>query len=340
MSNGYARRVGLLVKYQKADISEEISKFLVGFTYTDESSDKADELTITLEDKEGLWHGEWLPQKGDKIHASFYVLNWMGKENKQMLPCGTFTLDEYSLSGPPDQVTLKGQSVPITSSIKTPKTRAWKNVKLSQIAMDMAANSGLKVLFECPSDPSYDHVDQVKENDVSFLCKLCKKAGISLKVTDSQLVLFDEATYEAKAADLVLIRGTSNILDWNFEGTTNDTAYGSCRVRYKDPKTGKTIEHHYKPRNSNGGPVLEINEMVRNKEEARQLAMKRLRTKNKTENKASLSIMGDIRFLAGVTVIVKGFRRFDGKYIIQKASHKVTDGYVTDLELTKCLEGY
>ena len=340
MSNSYARRVGLLVKYQKADISEDISKYLVGFSYVDEASDKADELTITLEDKEGLWHGDWLPKKGDKIHASFYVMNWSGKENKQMLPCGTFTMDEFSLSGPPDEVTLKGQSVPVTSSIKTPKTRSWKKVKLSQITMDMAANSGLKVLFECPSDPSYEHVDQIKESDISFLCKLCKKAGISLKVTDSQLVLFDEATYEAKASELYLIRGTSNILAYNFEGTTNDTAYGSCRVRYKDPKTGKVIEHHYKPRDSNGGPILEINEMVRTKEEARQLAMKRLRAKNKMETKCTFSIMGDIRFLAGVTVSLKGYKCFDGKYIIQKASHKVTGGYVTDLELTKCLEGY
>ena len=340
MSKDYARRVGLLVKYQKADISEEIAKFLVGFSYTDEASDKADELTITLEDREGLWHGDWLPQKGDKIHASFYVMNWSGKEDKQMLPCGTFTLDEFSLSGPPDEMTLKGQSVPVTSSIKTPRTRAWKKVKLSQIAMDMAANSGLKVLFECPSDPSYEHVDQIKESDVSFLCKLCKKAGISLKVTDSQMVLFDEATYEAKSTELMLIHGTSNILGYNFDWTTDDTAYGSCRVRYKDPKTGNMIEYHYKPRNSNGGPVLEINEMVRNEEEARQLAMKRLRAKNKMETKCTFSIMGDIRFLAGITVTVKGFSRFDGKYIIQKASHKVTDGYVTDLELTKCLEGY
>lgn len=335
-----ARRVGLVVKYQKTDISQDLAKYITGFSYTDEASDKADELTISLEDKEGLWHGDWLPKKGDKIQASFYIENWSGKENKQMLPCGSFTIDEFSLNGPPDEVTLKGQSVPVTGTIKTPKTRAWKKVKLSQIVMDIASASGLKALYECPSDPSYEHVDQVKESDIAFLSKLCKKAGISLKVTDSQLVLFDEATYEAKAAELMLIKGTSNILDYNFDATTNDTAYGSCRVRYKDPKTGKVIEHHYKPRDSNGGPVLEINEMVRTKEEARQLAMKRLRGKNKMETKVSFTIMGDIRFLAGVTVTIKGFRVFDGKYIIQKASHSVVGGYTTDLELTKCLEGY
>ena len=68
--------------------------------------------------------------------------------------------------------------------------------------------------------------------------------------------------------------------------------------------------------------------------------MKRLRQKNKQEFKASFSVAGDVRLVAGVTVDVKGFQSFDGKYIVSKATHNVTGGYTVDIELRQVLEGY
>lgn len=340
MTSHLARRVTLLIYYEKANITKEVNEYLIGFSYTDESSEVADSISIVLEDKEGLWHGSWLPMKGDIIRASFGVENWMGKKSKEFLPCGQFTVDEFSMTGPPDTVEIKGQSVPVKSNIKTPKTKPWKKIKLSQIAADIAMQAGIKLLFECQEDTLYEHIEQIKESNLAFLSKLCKRGGISLKVTDSQIVLFDEATYESKSSELIIIRGESNVLDYGFDGTTNDTAYGSCRIRYKSPKTNKLIEYHYTPKDSNKGPILEISEAVSNKEEARKVAMKRLRSKNKLENTAKFTLLGDIRFIAGVTVTVKGWKVFDGKYIIKSATHNLVGGYTVGLELTKCLEGY
>ena len=64
-----SRRVELKVNYQGIDISRDIAKHLVSFSYTDNATNEADDLEITLEDSEGLWHGDWLPEKGDLIHA-------------------------------------------------------------------------------------------------------------------------------------------------------------------------------------------------------------------------------------------------------------------------------
>lgn len=50
--------------------------------------------------------------------------------------------------------------------------------------------------------------------------------------------------------------------------------------------------------------------------------------------------MGDTRLVSGVTIELKGWKKFDGKYIVQKANHVAIGGYKTDIELTKCLEGY
>lgn len=335
-----ARRVHLIVRYEKTDISKDIAQYMIGCTYTDNASNKADDISITLEDKEGLWHGLWLPRKGDLIHASFYVENWSGKKSKQMLPCGSFTIDKFDISGPPDVVSLQGQSVPVNSDIKnTKKTKAWKKVNLSKVAMDIAGASGLTCLFESKDDPYYQSIDQIKQSDIVFLQGLCKKEGISLKITHNQLVLFDETVYEAKEPVIKIIKGESNVLTYGFSSDTVDTAYSACQVRYTDPKTNKVLQHTHKIPGAKG-PTLQVNEKVSSIDEAKRLSQKRLREKNKLENTANFSLVGDIRLVAGVTVIIQGWKSFDGKYIIQSATHNIIGGYTTDIEITKCLEGY
>ena len=331
-----SRRVELKVNYQGTDISRDIAKHLVGFSYTDNATNEADDLEITLEDSEGLWHGDWLPEKGDLIHASFSVKNW--EDGDRTLPCGTFTIDEISLDGPPDTVSLKGQSVPVVSSVKhTKKTKSWKKVNLSQIAGDIAKKSKLKLMFECSEDPKYESVDQVKQSDISFLQKLCTREGISLKVTDNKMVLFEQKVYEQSEVVETYLKGESNVLSYGFSTSSNDTAYGSCRVRYTNSATNEVIEYTTKV---GDGPQLEVNEQVKSVEEAKRLSSQRLREKNMKEYQANLSVLGNVNLVSGVTIELKGWRKFDGKYMIQKATHKVIGGYTTDLELTKCLEGY
>lgn len=86
--------------------------------------------------------------------------------------------------------------------------------------------------------------------------------------------------------------------------------------------------------------MLEVNEKVNSTEEAHELAKKRLREKNTQQFTASFSMLGDVQLVAGATVKLKGFQSFDKKYKITKATHKLTGGYTTDIELKQVLEGY
>ena len=43
--------------------------------------------------------------------------------------------------------------------------------------------------------------------------------------------------------------------------------------------------------------------------------------------------MGDLRFVGGSNVTISGFGAFDGKYVIEKATHTVGDAYTTKLDL-------
>lgn len=430
MSNkDYARKTEIRLKFEGEDISEDINKYLISLTYTDNESDQADDLQVTIDDKEDIWLGDWLntpaqpppptpkpsgwkigdtvtvinarPQyssygtgkpgknlkgykgkvthlnlrpnipypihvdykgwfaenqvekagekqetitqapgaKGATISATIVQKNWNSDGKDKTLDCGTFEVDNVSGSGPPTKLSIKATSVFHTSTIRRQKkTKAWENIYLKSIADEIARKNGMKCMFESSYNPHYSRREQVEESDIVFLQELCKKAGISLKVTDKVIVLFEAAMYEKKAAVATLRKGSSNIIRYGFSTSLNDTSYGSCKVSYTDPKTKKTIEYTHKV--STNPQVLEINEKVTSAAEAKRLAMTQLREKNKGEFKMNFTLAGNLDLVAGVTVNVKGYGMFDGKYIIESATHKLTGGYTVDIAVRKVLEGY
>ena len=342
-----ARRTAVRLIFEGADITADVNKYLISLSYTDNEEDKTDDLQLTIDDREGVWLGSWLntpaAAKGSELAAVIIQKNWELDGKDRVLDCGIFEVDTVNGSGPPAKVTIKAASIPYSSTIRTQtKTKAWEQISLSAIAKEIAGASGLSCMYESSFDPFFTRKEQLQESDITFLQRLCKNAGISLKVTAKMIVLFDAAEYEQKDAVRVIKRGAADVSRWSFSTNLHDVSYSSCHVSYTDPQTAAVIEYTYTPRDADpSGQVLEINEKVSDREEARQLAMKRLRQKNKDEFKATFSLAGDARLVAGITVSVEDYGAFDGKYIIEKATHAVSSsGYKTDLTLRRVLEGY
>jgi phage protein D len=339
-----ARHVELQVFIDGTDASVSLNPYLISCAYTDNEEDKADDLTITLDDREGLWVDGWFPDKGAVIHVVAIQRNWTSDGSSRILDCGTFEVDTLDASGFPATVSIKSTSLPYSSSIRTATaTKAWEKIKLSGIANEIAGKHGMTAMFESDYDPFYKRKEQIQTSDITFLQGLCKDAGISLKTTAKMLVLFDEEKYEKLPEIYEIIKGNGEYTNYRFSSKTGDVSYGKCHVSYTDPATGKTIEYTYTPRDgdaSNDGQILEVNEKVTDREDARKLAMKRLRQKNKAEFSADFTLVGDCRLVAGVTVKVSGWGVFDGKYIIEAATHNFTGGYTVSVKLRRVLEGY
>lgn len=64
---------------------------------------------------------------GMVITAAIVRENWTGPGSVDMLDCGQFELDSVECSGPPDEITIKGTSLPFKAQIRqTKKTRAGR----------------------------------------------------------------------------------------------------------------------------------------------------------------------------------------------------------------------
>lgn len=437
-----ARRAGVEIAFDGADISNSIRPYLLSVTYTDDEEDEADDLQIRLQDRDGIWLTKWLNDAVDAaastvasasdagtITASYRVTpkiglnvrsgpgtsykrygalvcgttvevtgisggwatisyagktayvsadyiepvdeaealqqqtkgpstvlkiqcvivrkNWLGDGKDVILDCGQFELDTVNASGPPAAVVLKATSLPFTSQIRqTEKTKAWEGYTLSGIANEMARANGMTCLYESANDPYYERVEQYRTSDIAFLSQLCHDAGISLKVTNNILVLFDQAEYEAKSAAFTIKRGAGGYEKYKLDIGSADTLYSSCRVSYVDPNTGKCIEgvakvEDYKA-DSKNNQQLEVTAKVANAAEAKTLAEKRLRLHNKYTRSATFTLPGNPNATAGVTVTLEGWGGWDGKYIIKQAVHTVDadGGYSTQVKLRRVLEGY
>lgn len=283
---------------------------------------------------------------GLKIQGVFVRQNWNGDGKDKVLDCGQFELDSVKAAGPPATITIKGTSLPYSSQIRqTKKSKAWEACNLSALSNEMASANGMACMYLSTSDPYYARVEQYKASDIEFLSTLCHDSGISLKVTNNIIVLFDQATYEAKASVITIKRGAGGYMKYSLDVGEADTQYSSCRVSYVDPNTKKCIEaiayvKDYKA-DSKNNQQLEVTAKVSSIAEAKLLAEKRLRLHNKYEKTASFTLPGNPDLVAGVTVMLESWGAWNGKYIIKQAKHTIdNDGYTVQIKLRRVLEGY
>ncbi len=362
-----ARRVSVRIIFDGADITEDIAPYFRSLSYKDSEEDNSDTLQLDLQDRDSIWLQSWLEKAVSasaasklKISATITPENWGSGGGS--LPTGGFELDSVEAAGPPATISVSGVSLGYSSPIRqTKKSKAWENYKLSAIAGEIAGNGGLSCVYESASDPFYEREEQTKESDIKFLSDLCHDAGISLKCSDGQLVLFDQATYEAKPPVLTLRRNNGRILpaspkaygaygkdpncgeyiDYRLSTGAAETQYGSCRVSYADAATGQLIEGTAKAEGEDGesAQCLEITAKVKDAGEAQALAEKHLRLHNKFNRTASFTLPGNTALVAGVTVQLEDFGGWSGKYIIKQADHTVSadGGYVTKITLRKVL---
>lgn len=442
-----ARRTDIIVTFDGVEITEDIRNFLTGITYIDSEEDNADDLQLTLQDRDNLWMQSWLQQAmeassttkaanataagaaytvtaksglilraapskesarlncfafgtpinvldasgswfqvdaggqsgymwggylapaaaaqtadsaaqnasgqastaakshGFLITAAFHRENWDdGHAND--LNCGQFELDTIQCSGPPDVVTLKATALPYSGTARqTEKSKTWENYMLSGIGTEIATGAGMAFMFESDTDILYTSIEQKDEADIPFLLSCCHDAGLSLKISNNMIIIFDQVKYEAKDSVMTITKGDGSYKQHNLSTTKANVQYTSCRVSYVTPE-GIPIEGIYQlpdyKADDSKNQRLEIHAKVNDIAEAQFLAEKKLRYHNKYEKICKFTLPGTPELVAGVCVTLANWGPWSGKYIIKEARHtyRRSGGYETQITLRRILGGY
>lgn len=335
------RHVGVKITADGEDVTKNLSPYLKTITYTDSSGGEADTAEIEVEDSEQKFIGDWLPRRGLTVSITLYRENWQGDGQTETFPLGSFELDEVTNSYPPSTAKIKLNSIAQDSGLRQrDESKAWENVKLSQIAKDVAAKAKVELFYDAPEDPTIKRAEQSEISALRFLEKLCSDNGLALKVSDGKLIIFDEAKLEQQEPVARLVYGQSNIISFSATATLQEI-YRACEVVYKHGQKDEKISGTFTDKNKDGGKTLKINQKVESQAEAEKLAKKKLRDKNKKEVQIRLTTVGRFELVAGNVIELVNHGLYSGRYLIEKSSHKIGgSGYTVDLDLRKCLDGY
>ena len=237
MSDVRQTKLRLLFSKNETDVTSDLCKDLLSWNYSDHESGQADEISLVLKDETGKWAGSWRPDGGEIIRM--YISVGTPTESGPEAFLGTFFVDYQTVRGYPRTYELRAVSIPLNKPIRREqKSRAWENKTLKDISSEIASSAGLELFWDSQENPQYDRIDQSRESDMKFLLRLCEETGLSIKVTDNQLVIFGQERYEKKEPVKTLTVGVSEILSYQFENSQSET-YKSVTIKWRDPTKKK-----------------------------------------------------------------------------------------------------
>lgn len=341
MSDSFtARRTRLAVTVNGIDVSSHLAPFLREFSFKDNAKDKADEVTLSLMDRDRRFQHDWFIDKGSEVTAWLTCLNWYALGENLSLPMGRFTVDEVTLAGPPDVFTVKAVSAAKTSAMsEESRTRGWETYTLKGIAQEIAQRHGYELMYDAPEIP-FKRVDQRETSDLAFLHGLSGRYGVNLKVHDGKMILYGAREWDAKSPLLLISKEGSpySPSNWSFKIGSQGTGK-KADVSYHDPATRQTVKAEAAvPGTPPSGQTITLNQRVENSSQAIALGKGALRAANEGERTATLDWMGCPGIVAGITLQLEGWGKYDGTYFVESAEHKLARAYTTSAELRRTLE--
>ena len=316
------------MSYDGVDITTQVSPMVTSITYSDRLANLSGELEVEFEDRSKLWQGPWYPALGDQLSIS------IGYRGEGLQPCGAMQVDDLELIGPPDQFRLRCVATFITTAMRTNNSAGYENQSLLGIAGAIAEKYGF-ALIAAPDleDLVFARVTQRFETDLAFLKRLANEHGYDFAVRGAQLVFYTLAALELGIPVATIERSAT--LAFRFRNRSR-RIFASSQISYLDPASKQLMS--FAQVSASTVATADALKLVRRCENDAQAMLKAgaaLHLNNMMLVTASLSIPGSASLAAGVTVLLSGWKAFDGVYLIESAVHRITRarGYVTEVEV-------
>lgn len=319
----------ILIEYNGVEATGIIADDCDSFTWKDNASGMADTVTLNLSNMNQKWMNGFYPSDEDVFKAWIQLQEWAADYKEGKLFCGTFMVDSLKYSGFPETLQLSGISTPINNNFNVrQKSRSWSKTTLSTILGDIASEAGIALVFDA-QDISIDSVNQNGKTDLSFAYSICSEYGLSVKLYNNKLVVYDQTEYE-KAEALYTIThdqlGGSGAYSITKQVTT---VYDSVKMQYTSGKSGATLTYEYMIPGSAGKRQMFLTTKAESYYDAEKKAKAALRENIRGSRSVSLKMMGSAKYMATDCFNLSGFGKLDGKYIIDSVTHQKSGGKYT-----------
>lgn len=310
-----------------AGTGEEIAGLVESLTYVDNAADNSDSIDITLDAQDSGWLNGWLPDKGATLRPKILGFDWERPGDHRRIECGLFVLDDVSFSDAPTTLQLGGVSKPSDSDFSELEREAiWKNTTIQRIGATIAARYGLGFTYDADD---YDiECDEQDGTDSSYYNTLCRNYGLILKVYARRLWVYDREKYKAKPAVKTFHRTDIRPGSFGWDTTLSGTYTGGY-FNYTDADKDIDIVCSV----GGGTHTKSVNRRATSVYDASLQLVAELNNANHGTVKLKFGVDGEWQVSAGNCIEIAGYGQLDGKYFVDKVTHKVSkSGFTSDFE--------
>lgn len=324
------------LKIEGADVTRDLVPHVRSFRHTDALDDRADSLTLELEDARHLWSGAWRVEDGQFVEAEIVLYDPKRGPAPFRADLGSFEVDEVTNSGPPSVARIKASAVHVSTGFRRDeRSKAYENVTIATPLREIAGRHGLelKVVSDGPL-PRLQEVEQRRQSDLAFASELCAGAGLFLRLFKRSMWVGTRAALVEGVPPVPL--SPEDVTTWEFTRRAY-RKYRACEVRYHSPTKGKLVTHTAEAGGSRVGGVLRVSRKAATATEAERIARAALAEANREGYAGSLRLPGRVDLTAGSVVRLAGFGggQHDGDWLVTQADRSVTasGGYTVSLVL-------
>lgn len=327
-------------------LPKDISDDVTDFSYED-SSDKMDELKLTIRDPELKHIDDPLLKEGRELCARWGYLGNLTEMHK----C---TIKEIEYNFPEDgEPTISLVALDKSHKLTGRSARTcWKGKNTAQVVKDIAQKHGLKADVKVPEDAPREFTSQGGKNDLVFLKGLADEMGCVMQVRNDRLIFRPENPEQAPTftfnyrtdADGYLVSLSVKTDTEKGKGAASET-----EVSGVDMKTGEKFiqkssaaESKYVGNlNDNNTFKLETAKQAKHDETGKAVSSTaadpksaKAAAKSKARQSVTGAITADAEFIgmpslaASQIIIINGIgKRLSGKWRVDSVTHKIGDGY-------------
>ena len=315
--------------YRGVDISGELDPDTTSVSYTDHLHGKADEMELTVHDKDGLWKGAWRPEHGDIM--SLVINDGRGG----ILPAGSFEMDEPNATGgrDGDLMTIRGLAAPVSKSLRTKVTKAYERQTTEGVVNAVANEIGMSVQGRI-NDLFHARVTQRRERYLEFIKRFAEETGHYCNLRGSTIIFTSFASIDGIFPTSTIYHGDRQLIDYDFRFKSEGT-YSSGKASYLDENKGEKLEHAEQDERVKTGDTLRITgERLETVGHAAARIKSEMHFANRLLFTGNVTTVGSASMVAGNTTELMGFGGYSGTRVIDSSSHTLErGGYTTTLEL-------
>jgi len=277
---------------------------IVSINFYDKAGTKSDQISV-----------EVLPNV-PRPKAGTVVTLELFNDLDEYMDCGTFHLQSVTRRNNKN-LSFTATGVEFNQSQKLKRSQNYQMTTLSGIVNLVSGRLGHKVKFET-EDQEVESIYQTDESDVQFLDRLAQQHNVLFSIKDG-VVFFVNKNIEALPLYTIDASKCSHIT----VKFSTKTQFKSCEVSFYDRKIAERVKVGI----DKGEPVLKVNCVCKNEEEAK------LKGKAKLDVAKRGTVSGDLEYFgqkiyAGTRLkLINTFENEDDDiYSIESATHRYTRG--------------